>query len=89
LVLFLTGNRQDKQKKHSPTNPGKMYKKSKVRVPLNKNYDGKTKITFHLDFSLFVCLFVLFCFVLFQDMVSLYSPGCPKPHRSISFEGKK
>jgi hypothetical protein len=36
---------------------------------------------------LFVCLFVLFCFVLFcfvllvfQDRVSLYSPGCPGTH---------
>jgi hypothetical protein len=30
---------------------------------------------------LFVCFFVLFCFVLFfQDRVSLYSPGCPGTH---------
>ena len=26
------------------------------------------------------CLFVLFCFVAFQDRVSLCSPGCPETH---------
>jgi hypothetical protein len=35
-------------------------------------------------FSNFLCPFVLFCFVLFcfvfQDRVSLYSPGCPGTH---------
>jgi hypothetical protein len=30
-------------------------------------------------FCLFVCLFV-FCFVVFWDRVSLYSPGCPGTH---------
>jgi hypothetical protein len=36
-----------------------------------------------LDFSLFcfiVCLFVLVLVLVFQDMVSLYSPGCPGTH---------
>jgi hypothetical protein len=29
---------------------------------------------------LLFCLFVLFCFLVFQDRVSLYSPGCPGTH---------
>jgi hypothetical protein len=32
-----------------------------------------------VGYCLFVCLFVLFCFVL-TDRVSLYSPGCPGTH---------
>ena len=28
----------------------------------------------------FVCLFVLFVFLVFRDRVSLYSPGCPGTH---------
>jgi hypothetical protein len=34
-----------------------------------------------LEFFLFLfCLFVLFCFFVFRDRVSLCSPGCPGTH---------
>jgi hypothetical protein len=40
-------------------------------------------VWFLLCFGFFVCLFGLcfcFCFSVFQDRVSLYSPGCPGTH---------
>jgi hypothetical protein len=35
---------------------------------------------FDNSICLFVCLFGVFCFLFFQDRVSLYSPGCPGTH---------